>query len=217
VFLLFTVILLALPACSGTKDPREELVYGQTVRGQVTYDGKPVPYGFVLFYSHDKSKDPKAGIYTPSAVGPIVEGKYEITNAPLGHVVVCVATDPDVDLGMLTRPVAPGEKGAPGGIAGKGGFQPGMPPGGKFGMPPDGPPGIPQLPGGEQGIHKTPKLPPGVKLKVPGPPQTANLSDAQRKILKEIHETFGEYGKSPLAYTVKEGEQTYDIPLHKTR
>jgi hypothetical protein len=198
----------ALGGCG--KAAKEDLVYGQTVRGKVTYEGQPVPYGFVLFYSHDKSRDAKAGTFTPSAVGAIVDGAYEIANAPLGHVAVCVATDPDIDAGMLTRPMKPGEKtsagGDKGGVPGMPGGAPGMPVG-----PPDGKPDMP--PPGEVGLIP-PKPPPGLKPP-PANPLTVHLSEAQRKTLKDIHARFGEFGKSPLAFEVKEGAQTFDIKLHK--
>lgn len=218
-FLLIAVVLLALPACSGTKDPREDLAFGQTVRGKVTYDGQPVQYGFVLFYSHDKSKDPKEGSFTPSAVGPIVEGKYEVPNAPLGHVAVCLATDPDLDPGALTRPMKPGEKGGGGAGPNKGplppGMPPGMPPGGKVGMP-EGPP-VPPPPGPPGGAGPMPpKPPPGMKVpQAAGNPITMNLSDAQKRALREIHAKFGEFGRSPLAFVVKEGDNTFDINIPK--
>jgi hypothetical protein len=216
-FLALAAGLLALPACSGSKDPREALAYGQTVRGKVTYGGQPVPYGFVLFYSHDKSKDVKDGSFTPSAVGPIVEGRYEVPNAPLGHVAVCLATDPDLDPGALTRPMKPGEKG---GAPDKGG-PPGLPPmphtppGGKVGMP-EGPP-IPPPPGDPGGSGPMPpKPPPGMKLPQGlGNPLTKGLSDAQRQALRDIHARFGEFGRSPLAFEVKEGDNTFDINLPK--
>jgi hypothetical protein len=42
-----------------------------------------------------------------------------------------------------------------------------------------------------------------------------NLSDEQKKMLKEIHAKYGIVGQSPIGYGVTEGEgqQTFDIKL----
>jgi hypothetical protein len=230
---------LLLPACSKVKDPQAEMVRGQTVRGTVTYKGKPVAYGAVLFYNHEKSVDPATGKFWPSAFSTIrADGTYEIADAALGPVLVCVGTDPDVELSSLMRPSVMGGPGI-GGAAFAGGpplpHHPGFgagqplvgdgPPGG-VGGPASPPPGggapsdpVVASPAGAPG-----PLPPGVP---PGDgsvmgagrrhhrpnPATAKLTDSEKQMLREIHAKFGRVGLSPLVYVVREGEQTYNIRL----
>jgi hypothetical protein len=219
VFGLLAGLAALLAGCSSDGPKPDPMKFGQTVRGKVTYNGQPVPYGAVLFYHHQNSLDAKTGTFAPSAVGYIDEnGRYEMTNLAAGPVMVCVATDPDADLLALTQPTAPGE--LPGVIPGKPGNGPpshpptvlperpaDAPPTGLPGMPPGGPPGgLPMPP--------MPPLPPGAppmpKMGLPG---TENLTAEQKKLLKEIHAKYGSLGKSPLHLAVEEGEQTLDIPL----
>jgi hypothetical protein len=221
--MVLTALALALvPACSKkSADTGPQAVWGQTVRGKVTYKNEPVPYGYVLFFVHGKSFDPKSGKAVPAASAEIRNGRYEATNVPTGPVTVCVACDPDVNAAELLKPNSAG-MGIPAG--GQGG-QPLPPQGGMQGgggppKPPNagGVQGGPPLPphGGMQGGPPMPPLPPhgGPVPPMPPPnPDLKNLTDAQKKTLKEIHEKFGSFGKSPLAYVVREGEQTHDINL----
>jgi hypothetical protein len=187
--------LLALPACS-REEPVSELVWGQKVRGKVTYNGKPVAYGYVLFYSPDNSVEHDNGTMTPIAQAQIQGGQYEMDNVPAGPFIVCVATNPDVDPGVLTGPTRPG------GFALEG--DPGAAPEGPE-PPPLGPDGKP-LPRPEE----EPVLgPDGQPLHAVIP----NLSAEQKATLRTIHSKYGQFDTSPLVYTVTEGEQTYDILL----
>jgi hypothetical protein len=210
-------LLCLQPSCEKKVDQKVE--YGPRVSGKVTYKGEPVPYGMVLFYSHGKAVDPKSGQIAPAATARIsADGSYEVSNAPVGPVMVCVATDPDVDLVMLTAPSGFGATGggppmAGGGPPMAGGGPPmgGGPPIGGSGppMPGGGPPmaGGPPMPGG------LPKLPKDVGK--PSDPATEKLTDAQKKTLKEIHEKYSKPGKSPLNHAFPAGEAsvTYDVAL----
>ena len=191
--------VILLPACS--KNPQEsagpKMVWGQTVRGTVTYNGEPVVYGYVMFYSPDKSVDPKSGRVAAVAVADINNGKYEMINAPTGPVMVCIAADPDIDPATLLKPAIPGfpRADSPG--------SPGAPPGGPPGA---GGPGVPPAPPGAV----PPGMPPMRKN-----PLTEKLTDAQKATLREIHRKYGAFGMNPLAHDVREGEQTFDIVLKK--
>jgi hypothetical protein len=206
---LLTGLLALLPACSTNEKP--DLVYGQKVSGRVTYKGEPVPYGFVLFFSHEKSLDKKTGQFMPSAFGGIRNGKYEIPNAPLGAVFICLNTDPDTDPGVAVLPITPGGTAA---LLPKEGLPPdglpGGPPTGPPGKPPVGPPGHPPV--GPPGAPPLPAPPPGFK-QIDLNPMVKDLTAAQKNSLRAIHAKYGEFGKSPLAYTVKQGEQTFDLIL----
>src|SRR5947209_7701641 len=93
--LLFALTLCLLPACGG-RQKVEKVEHGPRVTGKVTYKGEPVPYGVVLFYRHGIGRDAKAGLMAPAASATLSgDGKYEVDNAPVGPVMVCVATDPD--------------------------------------------------------------------------------------------------------------------------
>jgi hypothetical protein len=211
-------VLTSLPACA-KKDQTPELVKGQTVRGKVTYNGRPVPYGLVLFYSYEKSIDPYTGLYQPTGIGEIrADGTYEVSDAAAGPAMVCVAADPDADLGSLTLPAAMlglDQSGAAGGRpTGAIGGPPIGPPGGRGG-PSIRPPGIPPM-GPSHGPAKGPVggPPVGPPIKPPNP-LADNLSAEDKKMLKEIHAKYGIVGKSPLGYPVREGDQIYDIKLVK--
>src|SRR5262245_61087417 len=83
-------VLIALPACGDKGKGKPELARGQTIRGKVTYNGKPVPYGAVLLFNHGYNVDSKTGKFYPTAfaaIGP--DGTYEMTNAAVGPVMVC--------------------------------------------------------------------------------------------------------------------------------
>lgn len=68
-FFVCCVVLNFLTGCSSDSDgpARYEL------KGQVTYNGQPVPFGELIF-----SPDAAAGNSGPGAVAQIVEGKYQI-------------------------------------------------------------------------------------------------------------------------------------------
>jgi hypothetical protein len=196
-----------LPACQKNDevvlvDGSKPLQYGQKVRGKVTYKGQPVVYGMVLLYSYDRSYNTQNRTVAPAANGMInTDGSYEIASAPLGPMMIVVATDPDADPNSFLRPVP------------LGGSHPDNP-GGPFGSPlvtdPTGlPPGAPPPPP-TPGV--TPPLLPG---EVPLPPNPAieKLTAADKKLLKEIHGRFGTPGTSGLGMAVIEGEQTFNIEL----
>jgi hypothetical protein len=217
---LLTALLL-LPACA--KKPVEKEEFGQAVSGKVTYKGEPVVYGAVLFYRLGANMNPKTGQMVPAASAMIgSDGTYKIANAPIGPIMVCVATDPDANLHSLIRPatMGGGQMGGPpmgGGMPGPpmGGAQPGPPMGGGppqgGGLP--GPPMGGGLPGPPMAGGGPPALPKDAGPKLPPTPGTDKLTEAQKKTLKEIHEKFGTLGKSQLHYVVREGEQTHNIEL----
>ena len=111
---LAAVVAVAAAFALGCGKPPPPPTHGsgggsETVRGRVTYNGKPVPYGFVLFYS-DASIDPKTGLFSPIAVGALDEdGAFEMHGIPAGGVEVVVATSPDVDPAAFTEPALPGQ------------------------------------------------------------------------------------------------------------
>jgi hypothetical protein len=224
---LFAAIVMLLPACTA-KDKTPELVRGQTIRGKVTYNGRPVPYGIVLFYNYEKSIDPQTGLYRPMSMGEIkADGTYEVTDAAEGMAMVCVATDPDTDLGSLTLPTAmvgmnQGSLGGgpPIGPPGPAGIPPGGPPIGPGAGPPIGPGAGPPIgPGGGPPLMHTggpPMGPPGMPVPPqakPRNPAVDKLSADEKRVLKEIHAKYGIVGKSPVGYPVREGDQTFDIKL----
>jgi len=210
---------LALPACSGNE--QQPLERTQKIAGKVTYKGRPVLYGKVLLYSHGRSIEVKTGRFVPTAFGDIRDGKYEIPNAPLGHAMVCVATDPDADLLAFLKPAALGGGGAPlqGGFPGGPGkdpFPPKEAPKGllfkddnKKGPPP------PPIPGGGGPGGFPGAGPPGGPPSLPFNPLTVKFSDEEKKTLREIHAKYGIAGRTPLSWTIKEtaGVQTFDLKL----
>jgi hypothetical protein len=220
---LFTGTLVIF-GCSNSKPDGDEgppppapgpTLVGQKLAGRVTYNGKPVPYGFVLFYSpqHRGGAEGKGGQIAPTGVGAInPDGRYEIADAVVGPVIVCVATDPDVPLMSLVGPTAfgaaPSGKGGgatgPKGPDAKGGpaVGKGVPPGAKG--PPDakgGPPDAKAGPGGKAGVPMM-KDQDGKTHN----PMTKDLSAEQLTMLKEIHEKYGYPRKSPIHYVVHGGE-----------
>ena len=64
-------------ACAGCGQPG-------TITGQVTFDGKALPSGRIVFLCEGGDK--------PVITGQIKDGRYEITSAPAGRAVVTVAT-----------------------------------------------------------------------------------------------------------------------------
>jgi len=188
-------VATAMLFVSGCTSKEEQQPLGKDfnaiVRGKVTYKGQPVPYGHVLFYVPGKGQEGgKSKSVAPAAHGMIKDGKYEIVGAPVGIVMVVVATDPEIDLPQLLQPAIMG------GDEPKGG-----PP-----VDPKGPPDTMKAPPGI-----APKAPPGVEL--PGPPGTKGLTAEQKQTLRTIHNTYGSFSKCHLTYGVRPGEQTHDIDL----
>ena len=200
---------LILSACS--RQAQQEFG-GQKVYGKVTCDGQPVPYGFVLLYSHEKGRDPHTGGFVPVAQGEIQNGKYEVPHVPPGMLIVCVATDPDIHPSTLLQPVTPTAPLAKGGGVGR--EAPAEPPGAKRARPNEQPKGdAPGIPGSAavQGVGP-PGMPP---VKLPNP-AAEKLTDEQKQTLRALHAKYGEFGRSPLAVRVQEGsDQPFDILLAK--
>src|SRR5262249_23624543 len=152
-------------------------------------------------YHPKNSFDRKTGAFVPISVARIgTGGSYEIRNAPIGPVQVCIATNPDVSLMELHRPTSPLASQVGPSSSGKEPPPPGRPappppPGGKGTPPPLSRPGDEGFPGGQ--------LPPGVKLpkdlaKARGNPLVSKLSDEEKQILRDIHDKYGKFGRSPL-------------------
>jgi hypothetical protein len=201
-------------ASSSNESPVQ--VKGHTVHGTVTYKGSPVRYGVVAFYNHlgGAGRDPKSGVAIPTTAIINTDGSDEIKSATFGPTTICVRTDPDVDVGEYIRPpeqkqngsgtpVPPGA-GSPGPGAGRpgagppGAGPPGGPPSGPPGAgPPGGPPGGPSL-----GHHRAnPWL------------EKANLTDDEKKLMKELAARYGDPKQPKLNYAVVEGDQIHDIKL----
>jgi hypothetical protein len=234
--------LLLLPAC-GKKTQGPPPRFGQTVRGKVTYKGEPVSYGYVLLYNMEHSLKPETGMMAPIAVASLdKDGRYQMTNAPTGPSVFCIACDPDLPpkdlvgqspLGGLPRGGLPGMR--PSGPPGRPGASPPGPPGGPPGMfpgpgpggPPGGPPSVPGLPPGVPGGDSSakgqasgksapPGGPPGGPPGLLGPgfnPLARDLTTEQKKMLKAIHDKYATFGKSGLAHDITAGDQTIDLEL----
>jgi hypothetical protein len=180
------------------------------VSGTVTYQGKPVPYGQVVFYGGSR----------PLAAAPIgPDGRFIVPELPDGDLFVAVATTTPVFIGDPGRP-GPGGQGGPGGSGpggpGPGGAGPGSPgpggpgptgPGAPTGPSPWGPgpgPGSPG-PGDPVGLGGSghprvaqPSLP-------PFPPEI-------KAMLEKIQAKYGNPMTSGLAYT-KGSSPTFDIEL----
>lgn len=189
---LFTLLggaLICVSACSRQPPPPPEAETSGTIRGKVTYDGKPVPYGYVLFYNLEKSFDSKAKGLVATGFGPIAEdGSYQVGGVPLGAMKVCVVTDPDVDPATLFGPRSPG-----GDVLGPGGPPPGGPPG--------GPASPASHPGGGHG--------PGVRPN----PRVQKLEPEVIQMLRDINTRYGTFAASPLGYFARTGDQTFDLEL----
>src|SRR5262249_47465946 len=102
---LLAPVMLALAPAGCSRKAETEVELGPPVRGKVTYRGEPVPYGVVLFYSLGQIQKSSAGSVRPAAtaaIGP--DGTYEMNRAPLGPVLVAVATDPEVSRPLLMKP-----------------------------------------------------------------------------------------------------------------
>lgn len=240
VLILLGGVLISVSACS-TQAPSADVPTAEAIRGKVTYDGKAVPFGYVLFYSLDKGFDPKAKGFKPNGFTRIGEdGSYEARGVPIGPCRVCVVTDPDVDPATAFGPRSLGEgKSARG--EDPGAPPPGGPSGGPAGRRPKGPPGgaaggLPKGPPGDA-AGGPPKGPPGDAPDGPpkgsggpagGPPphgpgsRRANprlekLKPEDIQMLKDINVMYGTFGASPLACVARPGEQTFDLELKSIR
>jgi hypothetical protein len=203
--LLLVALFCLLPACA-KKEPEKKVEFGPKVTGKVTYKGEPVPYGMVLFYTLDSGRTNKFGelAMLPAAMAPLnADGTYEIDAAPVGPIIVCVATDPDTPPQQFIAPS---------------GFGPPRPDGGSpvgDAPPLPGPPlagGAPVAEGGPPAPKDLSKMPaPG---KIPNP-LTDKMSDSQKQRLREIHDKYGSPGKSTLAHAIPDDQErlTYDITL----
>jgi hypothetical protein len=195
-----SALTVTMPACK-KKETSEtgDMAYGQTVHGKVTFNGEPVPYGYVLLFHMQNSIDAKSGRLAATCFGEIKGGKYVIGDAPTGVMKVVVAADPDVDQMTLLKPEVLGTPA--GGLIGKksGGGAPDKGPPGKGG-PPGGPEGGPEV------------KPPGFKLPAFNP-AAEKLTEAEKEMCKEVHKLYGKFDNSDILYPVKEGDQTFDIIL----
>lgn len=200
-------LLTALAVTTGCSKKEGPPVGGtNTVRGKVTYKGQPVTYGFVLLFNMEKSVVGEGKAAVASSIGPIdKDGRYEVHGVHTGPMMICVATDPDMPPERLMA-----ARGLETGGAALGGEDPLLIKGGP-GSKGDGP-------GGPGGPPRPKDWPAGV----PWPPPTADrmnpmlqdYSEAQKRVLREIHSKYGSFGKSPLLYPVREGEQDFDIELN---
>jgi hypothetical protein len=189
------------------------------VTGRVQFNGKAVPYGYVVFNALagiDKSGNGRP----PQVAGIAADGTYTIENPQIGPNMVTVVTDPDFDVSELYKPVSlmpkielpPGvapPPGAPGTSGPKG--APVMP--GPGGPGAGGPPGMPKMmPGMPPGMPGMPGMQPGAPS---GPkPNAEKLTAEEKKALKALHQKYGQMGRSPLNTVVTgEGDQKFDIPL----
>lgn len=200
-FLGFLVIWLG--ACSSKS---KELKGSTTIKGKVTYQGKPVPFGFVVLYplmgqmpkKDPENFDPKSiSIPRPLAVIPIGrDGSFQATNLPEGATMVFVTTDPSVSLGdLMSGDAAPAE-------LTKMDIERTMKEKAKE---------------KEKGLNKEGKdgKAPPPDMPLPGkknyPP---NLKDDDKKMLAEINEKYFKSSGRPMMLPIaKMGEQLFNIEL----
>jgi hypothetical protein len=101
----------------------------------------------------------------------------------------------------------PGIPGPPTSKDKDGKFSPPPPPkgkgakGGKQDQPSDGPPTAPPPPKLDLAIPKMPN------------PKLDKMSDAEKRLLREVHTKYGSLDKSTRLIVVREGAQTFDIEL----
>ena len=212
-------IVLALPACKGETDqgPKDR----HSASGKVTYDGKPVPYGYVFFFKVE-SKPQQDGRMMAVASAPILDGKYEVQGLPIGMLKVCVAADPDVDLPELMQAYM-SQSPFPMGADPKAGKDKGKDDGPK---PPDW-----QEKDKKEDFKKNPKDKLSLKDKLdpkgkeieqpitdpskPPNPMTIKLTAEEKRMLREMHARYSELGHSTLSYVVHPGANTYDIEMER--
>lgn len=207
VFAVVSAALCALPACKGKEEPVAPVA---KITGKVTCDGQDVPYGVVLFYNPQKSLDEKTGGMKPLAFGFVVEGKYEVSSPVTGPMMVCVATSPDLSLEKLLQPYVPSPGTPGGGKEGGGQIQAGKKVDPGKGPPVADAPGAPKKGGVGLPGSGGPGGPPG------GNPVLQKLTAEQKKLLYDLHERYGHFGKSGLVHEIKEGDQSWDIKLTRS-
>jgi hypothetical protein len=180
-----------LAGCSNVASPS-----GANLRGTVTFDDNPLPYGTVQAF--DRNGVPVG--FAPIQFG----GGYSFLDLPTGPVSLCVSLDPPPPM-----PAAMGAGDPPG--MGPGG-PPGMGPGGPPGMGPGGPPGMgPPGMGGAPGIPGPPG-PPSAGGPA-GPPAPFTLSEDAKKRLQAVLEHYKDAHQTPLTVNMQKGNQTYNITL----
>jgi hypothetical protein len=85
--------------CSRPPGPKldTQKITNNRLHGTVSYNGTPLPYGYLKFAHVVDSRNPTTGLYQTTAmtaIGP--DGSYTATNLPEGFVVISVFTDPDL-------------------------------------------------------------------------------------------------------------------------
>jgi hypothetical protein len=204
---LLAAALLAMPACKG-QGPQAK--GSNHLYGKVTFNGAPVPYGFVLVYrlnEGEKDFDPKTSTFKPEASSGInSDGTYDIPDAPQGRIHIVVATDPDVPPHLLMEPTT-----LMAGMEHKGPGKSDNPDADK------GPPVINKTPRGQKGPPEPKKgpLPPGAKAPQGwANPAMEKMTEDQIKTLKTIHSKYGALGRSPLMLEVTQPDTKFDIKLN---
>lgn len=203
---LLAFLVVWFGACSSKN---KELAGNTTVKGKVTYQGKAVPFGFVVLYpmpgqgpqmpKDPENFDPKASLVPrPSAVIPIgKDGEFQAINLPEGAMQVFVMTDPSVTMpDLLSGQVAPSELT-------------------KFDIERLAKEKSKDIDNAKKKFQTKdgkdiPEMPmPG---QMPYPPF---LSDDEKKLLTEIHEKYfkGTGGRPILLPIGKSGEQLFNIEL----
>jgi hypothetical protein len=101
--LYITGLVTALSGCSKPAGPEldTQKLTGNQLHGTVSYNGTPLPYGYLKFAHLVKSRHPRTGLYQTAAMAAIKpDGSYTATNVPEGFVLISVFTDPDLDRPM---------------------------------------------------------------------------------------------------------------------
>ncbi len=203
---LLGVSIIGVLGCSDKKT--NEVLGDNSIHGVVRYNGQLVKSGFVLFYVPEKAINKKQGSVKPTFVARIQsDGSYKATKLPEGPLMVCLATDPDMESHELVK-----ESGIGGMPVGKGPM--GKGPMGKGPMgPPDAKDKDKETHIGENGKVKIdPKdLPKDAPSHKAGPHKQANLTDKEKATLKEIHQKYSTFGMSPLMVVVRKGDTAIDI------
>jgi hypothetical protein len=203
-------MVVGTSACTRTEGPKldPKKLTGIQMHGKVTYNGTPLPYGFLKFAHLVESRNPRTGDLQTTSIAMIQsDGSFTAMNLPEGPVLVTVIADPDAGMpapssGKENRRGPPGPVGPPG-------------PGGPR-MPP-GPPGrpLPGLPGGPP----VPGPPPAGPGAGPAPPPRPNplvkdLKPEQIEMLKEVHKQFSNEKSSGLMVMVTpERDQLHNFEL----
>jgi hypothetical protein len=162
------------------------------VSGTVTFQGKPLPGGKIIFYSEEGR---------PSGTGFIEDGRYEVADAPVGPCKIVVSTS--ILLTMGAPPAAMAQQPPP---ADRGGM-PLMPPVGVGGAPPM-PPGADGHPMSRRDREEF------EKHRREGDPKGMNEVQAKAKErYVEIPDIFETEKTTTLRTEVRGGPQTFDITL----